>query len=813
MPYRYPFLLALLLAWPVFAWAQNNTDCYLHDPNKGIRERNFDMQHMLLEVRFEPEAGLVLGEVSFTFEPLLQTIDSLFLDGPGIEFKTVAIDGRPAEFTATEEGAIIYPSKPLHWETDHELAITYEAWPRKGLYFIGWNAAPPAEQSPYAIRKQIWTQGQGIDNRHWFPSFDDMNDKLITELVIHFDEHYQVLSNGVLLKEKSNRNGTKMWHYKITHPHPPYLVMLGIGKYAVKTEKSKGKVKLHYWYYPEFPDRVEPTYRHSAAMMDWMEAEFGVDYPWTDYAQIPVQNFMYGAMENTTATVFGDFYFMDERAFLDRSYVGTNAHELAHQWFGDYVTGRSREQMWLQESFATHYQKHFERSIYGEDHFQWNRRRELGSVLAAAQKNRNPIVHTKAGGARIYPKGSLVLDMLKYLIGREQFNKALAHYLRSYPYKTVDTHQFFLAFFETLGINLDWFFDQWLFRGGEPHYKVSHQSLQDGEGSAFTQIEVEQAHEVDDLVGYFKMPIVFQVHYKDGSSDERRVWIENQHHTVVIPNEGKKEVAFVLFDPNHWLIKTVDFPKPLNELMAQASNAPNMIDRYDALQALAAHPVADKREALIRIYQQESFHATKAEIIKQLVNDPHVESPRLVKAAIKDQHDDVRRSTIYNVDRIAPDMRTHYEMLLTDEAYRIIEEALKKLSEQFPENIARYVATTQGVDGVGNSVAIARLEIASQLDMEKSIAQLVAFSSPSWEFRTRRSAFEALKRLNYLDEALVAHLFDGIVHFNRRLAGPATKVTKYFMDQTEYRNLIEAYVAKTDWEDWQREIIREKLSL
>ncbi len=807
-------ILATLLGLLTFSnFAQLPHTCYVRDAKGEIRERNFDMQHMLLEISFDVTKGLVKGEVTHTFEPIQKKVDSIFLDGSDIDFKKITLDGNEVKHETSEDGVIIRFKKNLTWGNTHKLNIVYEATPKKGLYFVGWNHEPGKSGDPQCqIRNQIWTQGQGIDNRHWIPSFDNMNDKLITEIKINFDPAYRVLSNGVLLKEKINKDGTKQWHYKISNPHPLYLVMLGIGKYDVKTTQSESGVKIHSWYYPEWPEREEPTYAYTEEMMDWLEEEYAVDYPWTDYAQIPVQDFIYGAMENTTATIFGDFYHMDERAYLDRWYVSTNAHELVHQWFGDYVTGISGNQIWLQESFATHYQKHFEKHQFGEDHFQENRRRELQRVLDAAKKDRNPIVYTKAGSARIYPKGSLVLDMLRYLLGDEQYRKVVTHYLKKFPYGSVSTHDFHLAFFEVLGMELKWFFDDWLHRGGEPHYKVQW-SQELIEGSKSTRIDVWQEHKLDDMVDLFRMPIVFEVHYTDGSFDSKKVLIENQHHFVQIQGPSDKEVAFVLFDPDYKIIKTVEFERSTEELIAQAKRAPNMIDRFDALVALRETKTDKKRKALISIFNKETFHMTKSEIVKQLVNDENEDSHNLIRKALIDEDAHVRRAVIENVKEIPEGLVTDYEQLLSDPSYNAVEMALKKLSHQYPENVERYLDLTKNVFGVGNKVRIVWLEIGCSMDRMFFLPELVAMTGSGYEFRTRGYAFEALKRLNYVDQKVIKNGFDAMLHFNGRVSNIAAKVMRYFNEQTETKQKVATYLATGDWEDWERKRLKAKLKL
>ena len=363
------FFLAFLL-FPSALYllsAQVKTRSYIYDPLLAPRERVVDFQNLKLEVSFAPQQSLVKGKVTHTFTSLRQKVDSIILDGINIDVKAVTVNGKEAKFKNDSVHITVYTPSLVGGKKD-SMTITYEATPRKGLYFIGWN------DKTGICKRQIWSQGQGIDNRNWIPMYDEMNDKITSEMIVTFDTAYKVLSNGKRIDKKANKNGTNTWHYKMSHPSAPYLIMLGIGKYDIKETKSASGVPLYLWYYPEYKDRVSTIYMHSEKMVDYFEREIGVPYAWESYSQIPVQDFMFGAMENTTATIFGDFFLVDERAALDRNYIAVNAHELAHQWFGDYVTARSDAHHWLQESFATYYNWLFEREVFGQDHFDWGRR-------------------------------------------------------------------------------------------------------------------------------------------------------------------------------------------------------------------------------------------------------------------------------------------------------------------------------------------------------------------------------------------------------------------------------------------------------
>ncbi|MCC6397159.1 MAG: HEAT repeat domain-containing protein [Bacteroidetes bacterium] len=796
--------IAPCAAVPAALAQSSHTARWYSEPQYEPPERQVDMQPMRLELQFEPREGLVRGTVTHRFTPLRERVDSLFLHGPGIRVSDATFNGRPARFTTTPGGITVHLVPPANWNSQDSLTLRYEANPRRGLYFIGWK------DSTGESRKQIWSQGQGIDNRHWFPCHDEQNDKLTTETIVTFDAQYKVLSNGTRVRVRDNGDGTKTWHYRMSHPHSTYLVMLGIGDYAVEERRSKSGVPLHLWYYPENPERVEPTYRYSAEAVDFMEKETGVAYPWESYAQIPVQDFLYGAMENTTATVFGDFFFVDRRAFLDQNYIGVNVHELAHQWFGDYVTSRAARHGWLHESFATFYPKLFLRHLDGEDAYQWRRRSEHDSALKASRQNRFPILHSQGGRERAYQKGSAVLDMMRYTFGEDAVRRVLTHFLKTHAYGLVESNDLYQAFQDVLGLSPAWFFEQWIYRGGEPHYAVSYGDVSRN-GARITSITVRQEHPRDDLVGLFRMPLVFAVYYADGTMDSARVMIERETQTVDIPNRENKTIAFVLFDPGSWVLKTVSFPKTFEELELQSLRARDMIDRYDAVVGMREYAPDKKRAALLRIYEKERFAAMRAEAVTQLVNDANPASWGLVRTALEDPSAEVRRAVVRAVTEIPPSERSSFERCLKDSSYEVVAGALQKLIDQYPSEANRYFEITAQDRGVGNQVRVLRHELRAGLGHTSSLDSLVRLASPAFEFRTRVRAFEALGRLNHLDNDVAMALCDALTHPNGRLRGPAAEVARAFMKQSAYRPLMRNAVANGGWHTWKAEMLQEFL--
>lgn len=781
--------------------AQTSMQCYRADPGAGARSHKLDYKKMNLDVAFEPQEGRVIGNVEHRFTPLRNGVDSFFLDGPGIVYKRVQLAGEPVAHRINEDGIWILPDKSLNRQEAYKLTISYTATPRKGIYFIGW------EKKDKGSRKQIWTQGQGTDNRHWFPCYDNPNDKLVTNTTITFDSSYEVLSNGKRLDVHLNpKAGTKTWEYQTTHPHTTYLVMLAIGQYDIQKRVTKNDVPLYLYYYPEEPEKINPTYRHSKEIMNIMEKETGIAYPWSRYSQVPVQDFLYGAMENTTATIFGDFYYGNKRQQIDQSYVYVNAHELAHHWFGDYITLNSSKHIWLHESFATYYGRLCEKRLFGDRYYQKIREQQLQRALTAADKNTRPIMHTQAGTNRIYPKGSLVIGMLKDMVGKKAFNRVLTHYLKKHAYGNVTTHDFIMAFQEVLGRNLNWFFDQWIKRGGIPHYKVDYHIL----ASSEVAVNIRQIHKTNDLVGYYRMPINVEVHFKDGTTVSKKPMVDGPITQTTIPIPEGKAVKYVLFDPGNQVLKRETFQQSIATLTTKATEARLMIDRYDALKKLRDKPSNQKRNALKTIYEKADYHLLKAEALKQLTNYPSSQVITFLRKGLMADHHEVRRAVLKNLDSLPSALAPLYERTLKDSSFKNIELALKTLVENRPENLNAYLTTTKGVKGLNNhNVRITWLELAAKYKSKKYLSDLVSYASSSYEFRTRVNAMKALKRLNHCNKKVIQHLVDAYLNPNGRLSRPAKKVLTYFSQQHRYQRMIKQYYEDNTWpkfakDKWQK---------
>jgi aminopeptidase N len=311
--------------------------------------------------------------------------------------------------------------------------------------------------------EQIWTQGQGKYTSHWLPSFDVMEEKVEFDMSITFDDAYEVVANGkreaVIMDSKSQ----KTWQFDMDHPMSSYLLAFAIGNYDKQERVSDSGIPIENHYYPQDSLRVEPTYRYTKAIFDFLEDEIGVPYPWQNYKQVPVHDFLYAGMENTGTTIFSDAYVIDSTAFVDKNYVNVNAHELAHQWFGNLVTEMDAGHHWLHEGFATYYAYLAEKDLFGDAHFYWKLYTSLMQLQNQVEKGEGEsLLNPKASSLTFYEKGAWALFMLRELVGEMAFKEGIRNYLHKYQFENVTVTDFLEEMKKASGRDLADFREDWL---------------------------------------------------------------------------------------------------------------------------------------------------------------------------------------------------------------------------------------------------------------------------------------------------------------------------------------------------------------
>ncbi|KFF15151.1 M1 family metallopeptidase [Flavobacterium hydatis] len=407
-----------------------------------------DFKSVLGEITINTTDKAISGNIKYNFD-VLKPIDTIKIDAQNMSFSDLKINGNEIMFINTNKQLqLIFPFQ----KGKNTLTFNYLAKPKQALYFINAESKDGLE---------IWTQGQGRYTSNWFPSFDDVNEKVVFNLDITFDKNYKVISNGVL-KNKLENGNSFVWQYRMQNPMSSYLLMLAIVKYEEKELKSKSRIPLEYYIENNDISRFEPTYRYSKEIFDFLEKEIGVKYPWEIYRQAPVRDFIYAGMENTTATLFSTRYVVDSIGFEDRKYTNINAHELAHHWFGNLITAESSTHHWLQEGFATYYALLAEKEIYGEDYFYSKLYDTAQQLKYASRTDTIPVLNAKASSLTFYEKGAWALFVLHDALGDKIFKKVIKNYLKKYAYQTVNTDEFFEEIKKLSNYDLKEFSKVWL---------------------------------------------------------------------------------------------------------------------------------------------------------------------------------------------------------------------------------------------------------------------------------------------------------------------------------------------------------------
>jgi aminopeptidase N len=392
---------------------------------------------------------------------IIKDVDSVFLDAVGMEFKHVTLNNSAAEYRNDGKKLIVYGD--FKKGEKHKLGFIFFNAPKKAMYVLGWENEG---------RNQIWTQGQGKYTSNWLPSIDDVNDKIEFDLRFLAPKDYEVVSNG-LLKSKSDHAGGMLWEYDMQYPMSSYLVAVVVGEYAKKTESSKSGIPLEYYYYPEDSLKVEPTYRYSTHMFDFLEDEIGFPYPWQNYKQVPVHDFLYAGMENTSVTIFSDAFVVDSIGYNDKNYINVNAHELAHQWFGDLVTAKSGKHHWLQEGFATYYALLAERDIFGDDYYYF---KLYESIIELGRQdlsgNGTSLLNPKSSSLTFYQRGAWALHVLRAKVGNVVFKQAVKNYLKKHQFSSVETSDFISEVERIHGKSLSAFVNLWIVQKAFPFDKA-----------------------------------------------------------------------------------------------------------------------------------------------------------------------------------------------------------------------------------------------------------------------------------------------------------------------------------------------------
>jgi aminopeptidase N len=555
-----------------------------------------DIIHTRLEVSFDIPNEQLFGKAMLEIKPYFYPADSLILDAQEFDIKQIAVvnkDGSLSDlqYKNDRKQLHIYLGKTYTRNESYKISLQYTANPSKvkaqgsaaisdarGLYFIN-----PKEDDP-AKPTQIWTQGETQSNSCWFPTIDRPNEKMTEEILITVQDRFKTLSNGILVSTKKNADGTRTDHWKMDLPHAPYLVMMAIGEYSVVKDTWR-KIPVDYYVEKEFEPYARKIFGHTPEMLEFFSKRLGVDYPWPKYSQIVARDYVSGAMENTSATLFGEFVQQTPNEMLDNDFESVIAHELFHHWFGDLVTCESWSNLPLNESFATYSEYLWFENKYGRDEADHHLQNDLKVYLEEASQKRVNLIRFDYDSREdmfdrhSYQKGGLVLHMLRKYVGDDAFFEALKVYLTDNKFQAAEIHNLRLAFEKVTGEDLNWFFNQWFLDKGHPNLSVQS-AWNDTTSTVLLSFFQNQNPESSPI---YKLPVDIDI-YEKGKARRVRIIIDSVNQQFSLSCAAKPD--YVNVDAEKMLLATLSQENSVEEAQYQYLHAPLYLDRYQAVNRL-----------------------------------------------------------------------------------------------------------------------------------------------------------------------------------------------------------------------------------
>ena len=675
------FLLSVVLASATGALAQDSAHVF-GNPEvwQWPPSRTYHVENYKLKLRFDEPKGEVFGDEVITLRPFEPQFRKFYLDSTELTIDAVTLEraqGAPVALTFTAEDPHLWITLDRDYDANSTLKvrIVYHGSPRFGLFFVN-----PDSNYPDWPR-EIHTQGETEFNHYWFPCWDYPNDMATSETITTVPEGQTVVSNGKLVKV-THSAGQVTYDWVESIPHSSYLVSLAIGPWHKFSDQYKGKPVDYY--VPKDVD--EATARRSfhltPDMIGFFSSATGVDYPYEQYAQTTVQNFMFGGQENVSATTLSDRTLHDERA--DQDYPSTNvvSHELGQHWFGDYVQGRDWSNIWLNEGFATYLEALYTQHREGYDAYRFEIYDDFQLAEQAEDRDsyRRPIVDRHYNDpfdmvdVTTHAKGADVLDMLRYVVdGREAMShpasqdealfRAFHHYLTAHAAQSADTPELIDSIRDITGQELGWFFSEWVFMAGHPDYRIeaSYEATKKTEKLTVTQMQPTNAG-----TPIFDMPIELAFYGANGEHKQIQIRDNLQQQEFEIPLDF--EPQWVDFDPDDIIDKTVQFDKPVDALIAEAEKDPAMMSRLWAAQKLGTTtlPNVDARvDALTRVLNADGFYGVRAAAATSLGGIGTDKAKAALISALQQSNSQVRTAAVSGLGKFSKDLLVYAALVNT----------------------------------------------------------------------------------------------------------------------------------------------------
>jgi len=723
-----------------------------------------DLVHTKLDVSFDFSKSWMYGKAWITLHPHFYATDSLNLDAKEMEINEVSIikAGKhiPLKYSYDSHNLLIDLDKSYKGGENYTVFIDYIAKPddikekgslaisgRKGLYFI--NPLGKDNSKP----TQIWTQGETQSSSVWFPTIDKPNQRTTDEISMTVSDKYQTLSNGVLVNRKKHTDGTRTDTWKMNLPHAPYLMMMAVGEFSIIKDSYKGK-EVSYYVEKEYAPVARKIFGNTPEMIDYFSRVTGVEYPWPEYAQIVVRDYISGAMENTTATLHSASAQQDARQLIDgNNWEYVIAHELFHQWFGDYVTMESWSNVTLNESFADFSETLWNEYKYGRDAGDEHNFQGMQAYLQRDGQNKDLVRFYYKDEMDLYDvvsyqKGGRILNMLRNQVGDSAFFKSLNLYLTTKKFQSAEAHDLRLAFEEVTGQDLNWFWNQWYYGSGHPKLDISYDYNSENK-TAKVFIKQTQTGKA------FRLPIAVDV-YQGGKKNRYKVWIDQTADTLSFPATSKPDLINV--DGDKILLCEKTDHKTLDNYIFQYKNAGLYVDRREAITYAAGQKNA-KALDLMKTALNDMYQGLRIYSIQKLNirNDSvkNVVEPMIFDLSKNDPKPLVRATAIEALGKYKKDTyREFFLKSINDSSYSIAGNALLALGSIDTVSALNQakILSSQNVKGA-LSVAINKTlyDYSSESDFDSLAARFDNFPSGNGKFTLLQSFANYLKRVKNID--------------------------------------------------------------
>jgi aminopeptidase N len=724
---------------------------FAHSPRHFERDRPFTIEHLALDLTLDFDKRSVRGTALLRVKRVDPKAHALVLDAVAFKLESVRVAGKDARYTY--DGRVLTVEMPPSLDGG-EVAVHYEATPRKGLYFL-----EPDEHVPDRP-KQAWTQCQEEDGRHFFPCHDKPHVKMTTEARVRVPEGFYVLSNGELV----SRDGG-VFHWKMSEPHASYLMTIVAGEFAEVAEDVKvdgRSIPLTYLVPKGKEEDAKRTFGRTPEMIRHFSELTGVAYPWNKYAQVVVSDFFFGGMENTTATTMYEHILLDARAALDVTSDDLVAHELAHQWFGDFVTCRDWSEGWLNEGFATFMEHVWREKHLGRDEYEYGIKNDLASYLGEAHgRYRRPIVCQDYEAPldlfdrHLYEKGGLVLHVLRTELGDELFWKGVRTYLERHAGGIVETRDLMRAFEQVSGRSLGRRFDELVYRPGHVELEID---LAWDDGVLTASVKQTQSTQ-DQVPAAYEVPLILEIS-ESGEHWREKVKVTARADSFAIPCAERPD--FVVVDPEMRILGEVTVKAPADMLRKQLAGAKTARGRWLAAHALAKSDDPVTIEALAaRLHDDGEVWLVRAECAEALGRIKARECFEALKKALDVAHPKVRRAVAAALGsfRTTAAVELLKPKALRDASYVVEAEAARALGRTRQNAAFDTLIDVMDRPSWADVIAAGAIDGLAALRDDRALAHLYKRTRYGHSSRIRRAAALAIPKLT-TDRRAREHLED-----------------------------------------------------